>query len=169
MKWLREKYWHELFEAGVFVKGLNSIWETITGIFLLTALRNWFTHTFIYIGTQEFLGNQRDFPFSYAEQHLMHIMPHTRVFVGVYLLFHGLMNAFLAYNLYRNRLWSYPVSMTFTSLFFMYQVFRLTRTHSLLLLVVTILDVLFIILTYHEYQRQLKKHQATKENNRENA
>src|ERR1700690_1760869 len=109
MKWLRETYWHQLFEAGVFFKGLNSIWETLTGIFLLTALRNWFTHTFVYVSTQEFLGNRDDFPFTYAQTHLMQVPPNSRVFIGVYLLFHGLMNAFLSYNLYRNRLWAYPV------------------------------------------------------------
>jgi uncharacterized membrane protein len=165
MKWLRETYWHQLFEAGIFVKGLNSIWETTTGIFLLTALRNWFTHTIIFVSTSEFLGRSDDFPFTYAHQHIMHITPYTRVFIGAYLLFHGIMNAFLAYNLYRNRLWSYPVSMAFTTVFFLYQVYRLAHTHSPLLLVISVLDILFIILTWHEYQRQLKKQKATPENN----
>jgi uncharacterized membrane protein len=158
MKWLRETYWHQLFEAGVFFKGLNSAWETVTGIFLLTALRNWFTHTSIYVSTQEFLGSRDEFPFTYAHSHFAHIPPNSRVFVGVYLLFHGLLNAFLAYNLYRNRLWAYPVTVVLSSAFLAYQLYRLSHTHSPLLLVISILDILFIILTWHEYRRQLRKH-----------
>ncbi|HEV8666280.1 MAG TPA: DUF2127 domain-containing protein [Candidatus Paceibacterota bacterium] len=157
MRYLKETYWHQLFEAGVFFKGLNSIWETVTGIFLLTALHNWFTHTSIYISTQEFLGSRDTAPFIFAQQHLMHVPPSSRVFVGAYLLFHGLMNAFLSYNLYRDRLWAYPVSMAFTSLFFIYQIYRLMHTHSPVLLFITIVDVFFIVLTYHEYRRQLRK------------
>ncbi len=164
MKWLRETYWHQLFEAGVFFKALNSTWETLTGIFLLTALRNWFTHTFIYVGVSEFLGSRDDFPFTYAQNHLMHVPPSSRVFIGVYLLFHGLMNAFLSYNLYRDRLWAFPVSMSFTSAFFIYQVYRLAHTHSPLLLVISILDIAFIVLTWHEYKRQEKKQHALKNN-----
>lgn len=157
MKWLRERYWHELFEAGVFFKALNSMWEIVAGVFLLTALRNWFTHTFIYVSIQEFLGRSDDFPFTYAQSHLMHVPPNSRVFIGVYLLFHGLMNAFLSYNLYRDRLWAFPVSMAFTSAFFIYQVYRLAHTHSPLLLAISILDIAFIVLTYHEYRRQQHK------------
>ena len=161
---MRETYWHQLFEAGVFFKALNSTWETLTGIFLLTALRNWFTHTFIYVGVSEFLGSRDDFPFTYAQNHLMHVPPSSRVFIGVYLLFHGLMNAFLSYNLYRDRLWAFPVSMSFTSAFFIYQVYRLAHTHSPLLLVISILDIAFIVLTWHEYKRQEKKQHALKNN-----
>ena len=157
MKWLRERYWHELFEAGVFLKGLNSIWETITGLFLLTTLRNWFAHSSVFISTSEFLGRSDDFPFTYVQHHLMHITPYTRIFIGLYLLFHGLMNAFLAYNLYRNRLWAFPISMAFTSAFFIYQVYRLAHSHSPLLLAISILDIAFIVLTYHEYRRQERR------------
>jgi uncharacterized membrane protein len=165
MRILKEKYWHELFEAGIFLKALNSTWETLAGIFLLTALRNWFTHTFIYVGTLEFLGSRNELPFSYAQNHLMHVPPNSRVFIGVYLLFHGLMNAFLSYNLYRNRLWAYPVSIACTSVFFIYQVYRLAHTHSPFLFAITVLDVAFVILTWHEYRRQLLKHAHAAEHN----
>ncbi len=157
MKWMREFYWHELFEAGVFLKALNSIWETLAGIVLLTALHNWLTRLFVIFFSSELLGDRQDFLVTYARQHLMNFSVHTRIFVGVYLLFHGIMNAFLAYNLYRNRLWAYPVSMVFSSLFLVYQVYRLLHTHSLLLLAVSVLDIAFIILTWHEYQRQMRK------------
>ena len=45
-----------------------------------------------------------------------------------------MMNLFLSYNLFKKHLWAYPFSMVFTSTFFIYQVYRLAHTHSLVLL-----------------------------------
>jgi uncharacterized membrane protein len=164
MKRIREIYWHDLFEAGVFLKALNSVWETLAGIFLLTSLHNWLTRVFVIFSSSELLGDRDDFFFNYAHRHMANFTDHTRIFVGVYLLFHGIMNAFLSYNLYKSRLWAYPVSMAFTSLFLVYQLYRLSHTHSLLLLVVSVLDIAFVILTWHEYQRQLRKRRAVESN-----
>jgi uncharacterized membrane protein len=162
MKYLKETYWHRLFEVGVFFKALNSVWETIGGLFLLTAVgRNWFTYLFVHFSNSVLLGDHDDLLFQLVHQHLMNIAGGTHLFVGVYLLFHGLMNAFLAYNLFRNRLWAYPVSITFVSLFFVYQVYRLFHTHSIILLLVTIFDIFFIVLTWHEYRYQTQKQHVT--------
>jgi len=155
---LKQQYWHELFEAGVFFKALNSAWEVLGGVFLLTRLHSLATHVFILLGNSELLGDHDDLLFRFVSTQVAHLdVASTRTFVGLYLLFHGIMNAFLAYNLYRNRLWAYPVSITFTSLFFVYQVYRLLHTHSPLLFFITILDVFFIILTFHEWRFQKSK------------
>ena len=155
---LKQAYWHELFEAGVAFKALNSVWEMLGSIFLLTRLHSWLTHKVIQISHSEFLGDHDDFFSHFISGQLSHLdVASTRTFVGLYLLFHGLMNAFLAYNLYRNRLWAFPVSIAFTSTFLVYQAYRLVHTHSPLLLFITVLDVFFIILTVHEYRFQKNK------------
>lgn len=158
---LRELYWHELFEAGVFLKALNSVWELLGGVFLLTFAKGALPRLVVLFSRTELLGDRDDLLFRTVMLQLNHLsVGGTRTFVGVYLLFHGVMNAFLAYNLYRSRLWAYPVSMAFVSLFLVYQLYRLTHTHSLLLLAISIFDVAFIVLTYHEYRRQQKKQHA---------
>ena len=161
---LNQKYWHELFEAGVAFKALNSIWEVLGSIFLLTRLHSWLTHAFVYLSNSELLGDHDDALFHFINSQVAHLdVASTRTFVGLYLLFHGFMNAFLAYNLYRNRLWAYPFSIAFTSLFLVYQLYRLAHTHSPLLLFITILDVFFIILTVHEYRFQKEKQRLKKQ------
>jgi uncharacterized membrane protein len=158
---LRELYWHELFEAGVFLKALNSIWELLGGIFLLTFARGAVPRLIVFFSRTELLGDRDDLLFRTVMTQLTHLNAGgTRIFVGVYLLFHAVMNAFLAYNLYRDRLWAFPVSITFTSLFLIYQLYRLSHTHSLLLLAISIFDIAFIVVTYHEYKRQQKKQHA---------
>ena len=155
---LKHKIWHELFEAGVVFKALNALWEFLGGIFLLTRLHNWLGIIFIYISNSELLGDHDDILFRALTTELHHLdVGPTRIFVGIYLLFHGTMNAFLAYNLFRNRLWAYPTMITFVSLFMVYQMYRLFHTHSLILLAITIFDIFFIVLTWHEWQYQKNK------------
>lgn len=144
----------------MFLKALNSVWETAGGLLLLIGGRTFLSFVFIFFSRAELIGGHDDLIFRFVAMQLQHLSVTTRVFVGAYLLFHGLINMFLSYNLYRNRLWAYPFAISFISLFFTYQLYRLAHTHSLILLAVSIFDLLFIILTWHEYQHQLKKRHA---------
>ncbi len=153
-RFLTRHIWHDLFEAGISLKAINSIWETLAGIFLLTRLHVWLIH----FSRIQVLGDRDDFIFRFLSNQIHHLdIVSVRTFVGIYLLFHGLLNAFLAYNLFKNRLWAYPVMVGFSALFLLYQVYRLVHTPSALLLAVTIFDSAFIGLTLHEYEYQKKK------------
>ncbi len=127
-----QKFWHQLFRASVALKAVNSVWETLLGSFML-----WINH-------------------------VPRLSEHAKDFVGIYLLFHGLLNVFLAYNLYKNRLWAYPVSIVTVVLFLTYQVHQLVETHSVILFFITLFDVGYIWLTWHEYvyQRGLAHHRS---------
>jgi uncharacterized membrane protein len=99
---LKQKYWHELFEAGIALKAFNSVWETAGGILLLTGLHSWLSRGFVFITSSVFFAERHEFLFHILDVQLRHLnVVSTRTFVGAYLLFHGIMNAFLAYNLYR--------------------------------------------------------------------
>lgn len=157
---LTKDIWHDLFEAGVALKGVNSVWETLGGLFLLTRLHSWLAYIFVFFSRHQLLGERDDFIFSIISSQIHRLdVVSVRTFVGIYLLFHGIMNAFLAYNLYRNRLWAYPVMIAFISIFLVYQIYRLAHLFSLTLLVVTFFDIVFIVLTWHEYKAQKAKHQ----------
>lgn len=157
-----QHFWHELFEAGVLLKALNSLWETAAGIFILSSTHQFIRNWFVFFSREEYVGGGRDdFVFRYITEHLNQLSVSTKNFVGLYLLFHGLLNMFLAYNLYKNRLWAYPFSMGVTSLFLVYQIYRLLHTHSPVLLLITIFDIAFIYLTWHEYNYQKRRrHEA---------
>jgi len=157
-EFLRQKTWHELFEAGVFLKALNSSWEILGGLFLLMFARGFLPRFVVFLGRTELLGDSDDFLFKAVNMQVAHLSAGgTRTFVAVYLLFHGIMNAFLAYNLFRNRLWAYPFSIGFVSLFLIYQLYRLAHTHSLVLLAISIFDIAFLVLTWHEYRYQARR------------
>jgi uncharacterized membrane protein len=148
-------FWHQLFEAGVFLKALNAVWEIALGIFLLANTHPMLRNHFIFLSREEFLGGRDDALFRIVTEQLNHFSVSARSFAGIYLFLHGLLNVFLAYNLYKKRLWAYPTTMGIISLFLVYQVYRLFHTHSLILLCVTVFDVAFVILTWYEYRAQL--------------
>jgi len=127
----KRKFWHDLFELSVALKGLNAAWETASGLFLL------FTdHSIFHV----------------------HISASTRSFAGIYLLLHGILNIFLVYNLYKERLWAFPLTVWVLSLLLIYQAYRYSHTHSIILLGTIIFDICFIGLTWHEwgYQKKLR-------------
>jgi uncharacterized membrane protein len=64
----------------------------------------------------------------------------------------------LVAGLLRNRLWAYPASIGVFTIFIIYQLFRyFFRTHSPLLLGITVVDIIVIWLIYHEYRQVLKR------------
>jgi uncharacterized membrane protein len=148
-----------LFEAGILLKALNAVWEISSGLLLLLVTHTRAFRTIIDFAREEFIGGDHDDAiFRFAAEQLNHISVSTRNFIGIYLLIHGMLNVFLAYNLYRNRLWAYPLAAGVAAIFCTYQIYRLLHTHSLILLCVTIFDIAFIILTMHEYRYQLRTH-----------
>lgn len=78
---------------------------------------------------------------------------HTKIFIGVYLLFYGLVNIFLAVALLAKRLWAYPAAMAAFTVFTAYLCLRFLFTRSPLLLFFAAFDVLLIALTWLEYRR----------------
>ncbi len=151
-----------MFEIGVLFKAFNSTWETLSGIFLLTRLHSWLSRLLVTFSRAQLLGDGDGFLSRTAHSQLQHLgTDSTRTFVGIYLLFHGLMNAFLAYHLYKKHLWAYPVMIMFITTFLFYQIYRLVHTQSLVLLLVTLFDIGFIFLTWNEYQHQRRRHRHT--------
>lgn len=67
----------------------------------------------------------------------------------------------LVAGLLREKLWAYPASIVVFGLFIFYQLARFRYTHSVELLLLTVLDVIIILLTWHEY-RFLKRYKPLK-------
>ena len=73
-------------------------------------------------------------------------------FAAFYLLSHGVVKTWLIVGLLREKLWYYPVAIVVFVGFVVYQVFRFQVTHSSWLLVLTVVDIVVIWLTWHEYR-----------------
>ncbi len=54
--------------------------------------------------------------------------------------------------LWRKKLWAYPISCIMFGAFIVIQIQRFSQTYSIMLLVLTLIDIVMIILTIYEYQ-----------------
>ena len=148
---MQEKRIHEAFTVSLAIKGLNGLAEIAGGIAIyLTStetIARWIARFANALG-----GN----PNRWIPAHLLKFGDSLTVsqhdFVAFYLLTHGVVKIVLVYGLLRERMWSYPVSFVVFSGYIVYQLYRFTFTHSLLLIVLSIFDAFILTLAVHEYR-----------------
>lgn len=152
-----EKYWHNLFEFGILLKAFNGVWETVTGLAVFfvskTTLNGWID----LLAQKELLEDPNDYLINLSTHLLQLANGSAKFFAAAYILFHGLLNLFLAIQLYRKRMWAYVFTIWAIGLAVVYQIYRIFLHHSGVLIFLTILDIIFIALTWHEYLHQKKK------------
>ncbi|HUZ93012.1 MAG TPA: DUF2127 domain-containing protein [Candidatus Paceibacterota bacterium] len=151
-----ERSWHEFFEFGIIVKGVDGFLQLVGGIALffvspatINAIALFFIRGELSEDPKDFLANL----FLHATQGVIQ----AQVFAGILLVVHGAVKLFLVAGLVRNKLWAYPASIAIFGGFVLYQFYQLHLGYSLFLWVVTVVDILVIGLIVHEY-RYVKKH-----------
>ena len=143
---------HRLFQAAVVVKGIDGVLEFIGGVLLLfvspTAL-----HRLVVALTQHELAEEPDDWLVMTLRHLAESFSvETRHFASAYLIGHGILKVFLAASLLRERLWAFPLALSVLTIFVAYQLHRFGRTHSPVLLALTVLDTVVMVLIWREYR-----------------
>ncbi len=160
MAWLKkilvEKNWHRVFELGVLFKGINGVFELVSGSVILFVSKQSFLSAFLHLSRGELLEDPNDKVVGFAMVWLQHLSTNTKVFAAIYILAHGLLNIFLAIQLYEEKLWAYWVAIIASVLFMSYQLYRISLYHSLVLTVITIWDAIFIAVLWHEYTYRKK-------------
>jgi uncharacterized membrane protein len=134
------------------IKGVAGIVEMIGGLlFLFIPQAN--LNTFVVLLTAPELAEDPTDQVALLLQRTVHeLAADTKLFASGYLIIHGLIKVFLVAGLLRRRLWSYSVSLLFLMLFIVYQCYRFFFTHSLWLIVLTIIDLVVAFLIWREYQ-----------------
>ena len=83
MKILTQKYWHELFELGVFLKGVNGIWETTSGLLFLFLSKETLHNWFFVITRNEILEDPHDHLLNFLVQAFQNVSHGARLFAAV--------------------------------------------------------------------------------------
>jgi len=112
------------------------------------------------IMSYELIEDPHDILFTFVNQTLVAHPIYLSHFLATYLLFWGTTEVVLSYNLIKDRLWAFPVSLILISAFIGYEILRFTHTHSLILLWIIFLDAIILWLIWKEYERLLKKQRA---------
>jgi uncharacterized membrane protein len=150
------EYWG-LFEISLVIKGLNALADLAGGIII------WFTSkvvlvTFILNFFQNDLSdNPKDYIANFIVNSAETLAVSSQYFLAAYLLIHGIVKIFLLVCLYKRKLWAYPTSIIIFSLLIFYESYTFYLNNSMLILIFTILDIILVLLTGHEYGVLKKK------------
>lgn len=147
-----EKNLHIAFEISLVLKAALALAEIASGIFAYFVTRQFLLDLVDVMTRTELTEDPRDFAANYLLHAAQNLSISSQNFTALYLFSHGVIKLWLIIGLWRKKLGYYPAAITVFGLFIIYQVYRYSFTHSLLLLVITALDVFVIGLTWFEYQ-----------------
>lgn len=151
-KLLGEKNVHVAFEISLLFKGAFSLVEIAASIFAFFVTRQFLLDLVNAFTQMELTEDPHDFVANYLLHAAQGLSVSSQHFTAFYLLSHGVIKLWLLIGLWRKKLGYYPAAIAVFSMFILYQVYRYSLTHSLLLLLITALDVVVIGLTGVEYQ-----------------
>jgi uncharacterized membrane protein len=150
-KAFNEKNLHRVFEISLILKGIFALLEILAGILAYFITQHFLVSLIRAVFHEELEGDPDDFVVNFLMQSAQNFSVSTQLFTSFYLLGHGVIKTVLIVGLLREKLGYYPAAIAVFVLFVMYQIYRYTFTHSIWLLLITLLDIVVIWLTWHEY------------------
>jgi uncharacterized membrane protein len=157
----REQRLHRFFEITLLLKAAFAAGEIVAAIGVYVVPLSAVSR---FVGAVTHAEMMRHAPASVAA-HLadwaQSLSVSTKDFVAFYLLSHGAVKLWVIAGLLRERLWYYPLALVIFAAFILYQLHRYTLTHSVSLLLITVIDLVVIALTWHEY-RYLRGHRSVR-------
>ena len=156
-KFLSERYVGTAFRISLWFKAVFAVTEIVGGIVAFFVSRQFLVQLANAITQGELTEDPNDVVANYIRHAVHHFSAGTRHFTAIYLLAHGIVKLWLVVGLLRLRLWYYPTALVVFSLFVIYQLYRFSYTHSPALLFITAVDLVVIVLTWHEYRYLRRK------------
>jgi uncharacterized membrane protein len=143
---------HFAFEISLMFKGAFALAEIATSIFAYVVTTQFLLDLARVITRTELTEDPRDFVANYLLDAAQGLSVSSQHFTAFYLFNHGVVKFWLIIGLWQKKLGYYPAAIAVFGLFILYQLYRYSFAHSLLLLLITALDVAVIGLTWFEYQ-----------------
>jgi uncharacterized membrane protein len=141
---------HWMFDVAVALKAFDGALEMIGGYFLIFR-PGWIGPAAVGWATRLLAHD----PASHLGRMVAHwgdsLTLDTEHFASTYLIAHGAAKVFIAWGLFRERLWAFPTALVVFGVLILYQLFRLAHTHSTTLVVLIALDVAVCYLIWREW------------------
>ncbi|CNK13791.1 DUF2127 domain-containing protein [Yersinia aldovae] len=144
---------HAAFELSLLLKAILAVIEIITGILTYFVTPQFLLNILHRITRVDFIEGHGDVVVNYLQHVAQSLSISSLHFAAFYLIIHGVVKLWIIIGLWHEKLGYYPAAIVIFSLFIVYQLYRYTFTHSMLLLLITALDVMVIVLTLLEYRR----------------
>ena len=142
------------FRISLYLKGLDGLLEVLGGIMLLLVNPDQINRWAARFTQGELSQDPHDFIANHVLKSAHDLTGASLVFGAAYLLSHGVVKLVLIIEVLRNHLWAYIGLIGVTSLFVIYQIYRLIDKLSFGLIVLTVFDLIIIYLTLKEYRNR---------------
>jgi uncharacterized membrane protein len=149
----QSKWAHRLFWIGILFKAVDGVLETIGGVALLTISNQTMASIAYTLVAPELAEDPNDWIANSVLTWVFHLSTDTKVFAIVYLLVHGIIKLVIVAAIWFGQLWAYWLAGIVFSLFVIYQMAYFAVTHSMMMLVLTAVDLVIIALLPPEHRR----------------
>lgn len=143
---------HISFHISLILKGLFDIVELFGGILFIFLTPEKMNRLIRFISANELREDPNDFIMRHLISFSKTFSMNTQLTATIYLLSHATIKLIIIIFLWKKKLWIYPASCVIFTIFIVIQMIDFTQTHSITLLLVTIVDLIMIILTILEYK-----------------
>jgi len=144
---------HRILELSLLLKGAHAIVECLGGLILAFTSSATLVHLVGLLTQQELTEDPQDRIAGWLLASVQHLSVGTEHFYSFYLLSHGILKLAMVVELLRGRHWAYPASLWVLGFFVLYQLYRYSFTHSVFLLILTVLDVGVMVLIWIDWRR----------------
>ena len=144
---------HLLFLAGVWIKAIAGVLETLAGLVLPLFSQKTLLSLVVLFTAPELTEDPNDVVANYLRSSTGSFSASTQSFASAYLVIHGLIKvALVAGLLWGRNMWAYTASMWALGAFIVYQGYLYARAPSPWLIFLTIVDLVVIYLVWREYR-----------------
>lgn len=150
----REATIRRLFRLGLYLKAADSIAELAGSAMLYFVSNDAILRLARAMTHRELLEDPNDVIANYLLHSAERFSIDQRSAASFFLFTHGAVKLFLVIMVLQGRAWAYPVFMVALALLITYQCYQLSHALSLWLAALTVLDVIVLWLTWHEYRVQ---------------
>lgn len=148
----KERRFRWAFDVGVWLKGIDGALEVLAGAALLLISKGQIVHAVHWLISTDLIENPHGFVANHMRDAAGNLSVQAHYFASIYLAAHGAVKLGLAISLLRDKRWAYPTAVVILGLFIAYQIFRLTRTPTILLGALTVIDAVVVLLIIHEWR-----------------
>jgi uncharacterized membrane protein len=144
---------HKIAKILVYFKGIFGIVELVTGIELLLIGRKALNKVLLWIVNFEPFEDHPRLMDSATRFVAENILGSLHTLIALYMIVHGLIAIAVVIALIHKKLWAFPAAGTILVLFIVYQIYRLALAFSLILLILTLIDIAIMFFLRYEYKR----------------
>lgn len=143
----------DLFYIGMRWRVLYGIARFVFGLALLRVVGTSVSELMNPLMNHEFAEGHRDILYRFVSHTLTHHPIEITYFIALYFVIWGFVDAALSLAVIYKKPVAYIASMVLIVVFTIYEVWRYTHTHSLILLGIIIIDIGLVVLLHHEYRK----------------